>query len=720
MRCITCTLRSGQCEVLDDVVYDETFNMSVTITLASTTDQVQQVINLGDRNTGHLGHFPKSAYAREAAKGRVIVALDVKGAVLGYVLFRNTRDRAVVQHICVDAPARGHGIGRLLADELKRRTKHLPFIICHCARDYQEIEVWKKLGFVPVGEKRGRGRDQRPLIRLAFDHGHEHLFSSSVNELALSTVVAVMDVNVCLDIQDAAEDDPEIDALRSDWLLEEVSLWVTDETLAEVERQDDTAERQRRMAFLRGQNALRRDLTEETKVYFHLAELLGCGSRCQDRSDLRQVAQAVVGGADVFLTRDGGLLRFAAVVREQFDLELLRPADLVVQLDEIARADDYAPERLHGSAIEGHLVRQSELDGVVGAFLNHARGETRSRLSDLLREHVAVPQRSMALVVGDDSVRHRALMLLTSMEGGTTHVAALRVAKDRLAETLSRHLLVVALQHARACASRLVVVDEQCPVHPLESALRTMGFLSSGAKWVKPCIGGLVDSALIESQVRKLCESVNPFAEVCEVVGQLCAAVGHSAEGDAELERLIWPGRLWGSPLRTFVVPIRPRFARNLFDRVLAQESVFGGDPMLVLNCENVYYRSSHIKMVTAPARILWYVTADPGERVRQLRAISSVLATEVGPAKELFRKYRRLGVYEWGNVQSLTDGDPAGEIMAIRFGPTECFPRPVSGPVLRRLIQQARGTAQPPPLTMPVEVPPACFEALCELAYDQ
>jgi len=49
-----------------------------------------------------------------------------------------------------------------------------------------------------------------------------------------------------------------------------------------------------------------------------------------------------------------------------------------------------------------------------------------------------------------------------------------------------------------------------------------------------------------------------------------------------------------------------------------------------------------------------------------------------VGKPKELYRRFRRLGVYAWKHVLETAEGDVNKEIMALRFSQTESFFRDV------------------------------------------
>lgn len=578
------------------------------------------------------------------------------------------------------------------------------------------MEAWKRLGFVPLDEKEGRGRSRRPLIRLYFDHGHPHLFSESVQARAEATIVAVMDLNVAIQLQDLDPEDTEIAAIQAGWLLEEVSLWITDEALAEVTRQPDRQERRRRTAFLRSQNALPRVRPAEDKAFGLLEQLMGTPRKVQDSSDLRQLAQSIAGGADVFLTRDGGLLRHAERIAEQFGVEVFRPLDLLLSLDQVARKNDYAPVRLHGTSLSCERPGQPALEGLIDRFLNYGAGEKRHEFATLIRRAMGGGDAYKIDVVREPSQDAIALLVTHADGEDRSCVKALRVWRGRLAETLTRHLLQFVVRRAVEAGRRVVIVDDQRPLHPYESAALQAGFVACEAgRWVKFSVKGMHDRNLLASVVESSAKET--AVPSLAALGAALRDGEYADKSDFGIERAIWPGMLLGSPLRSFVVPIRPRFAEHLFDHRLGATSLFGGDPSLLLSCENVYYRSSHAPIVCAPGRVLWYVSSEGRSSVKELRACSLVQATHVGPARDLYKRFQRLGIYDWPDVLAIAKGKPEGSVMAIHFGLTEMLPNPVPGSDLRPMIARHRFST-PPPLSMPVEIPGFCFEEICERAY--
>lgn len=677
---------------------------------------LEQVIALGDQNSKHLGHFPEQAFRREAAAGNLFAAIDAANRVVGYVLYRVARGRAVVQHLCVKADCRRSGVGRLLIDELKRRTRHLPYICCHVAKEFEEaVQAWKRFGFVYSGEKPGRGFNQRPLFRMVFDHGHQTLWSDVERERAESTLVVALDMNVALALRAASDYDTEIGALQSDWLREEVSYWVTKECFAEAARSNDTAERRSTVVHLQRFGQLDRNESLEQSVFDQLCELVGRGSRVQDASDLRQVAQSIAAGADVFLTRDDRVLRHSELLR-QFQISVLRPSDLIVKLDEFARGEDYAPTRLHGSGLQFQRVTHDVVDSMISAFLNHREGEKKHSLDARIRGTLALVREGEVRTVRDGTGEVQALVALCWSNESVGEIPVLRVRRGRMASVLTRHLLAYAVRRFSENGRRLVRVTDGCTSIDVRAEAVHLGFMITGKSIAKFSASGLVTREQVSAQFVKFHGNEPAIGSADQPVVSL-HPTDRCVANDARIERQIWPGILADSTLPSFVVPIQPKFARHLFDGRLNDGHLFGGDSSLLLNCENVYFRSAHVPVVRAPGHVLWYVTKDTTDKVRQLRGMSMVLDVQVGPAQRLFRQYEKLGVYQWRDVNELTGGEPEKPILAIHFGPTEMFSHPIAGADLRGVISSHSGNGDPP-LSMPVELRHDCFCDLIERSY--
>ncbi len=54
---------------------------------------------------------------------------------------------------------------------------------------------------------------------------------------------------------------------------------------------------------------------------------------------------------------------------------------------------------------------------------------------------------------------------------------------------------------------------------------------------------------------------------------------------------------------------------------------------------------------------------------------------------KNLFIKYRRLGVYKWGDVLKTANDQLSNKVVALHFGQTELFHKPVGWEVIQNQL---------------------------------
>lgn len=674
--------------------------------LAPTDPMLKAVVALSDANVERLGMFPASCFEREAAAGKLLVAVDSALQFQGFLLYRVACRRAVVQQLCVAPEFRGQGVGHVLTDDLKERTRHLDGIALHCAREFEDsAAAWRSMGFVAVDEKRGRGKDARPLTRFWFDHRNVDLFSAGRDKAAEERLVVVMDANVVFDLQDGSRPTAGLSRpLRDEWLEEYIGLWVTDELFNEVDRHSDRAERTRRKGFIRALPKLNDDRKKTSAVVATLSSLLCHGERASDRSDLHQLASAISGNAAVFVTHDEPLLNHAELVDQHFGLQVLRPSDLIARLDEVARAHEFAPVRLAGTAVEIRRAAEDDLERLSALFLNHGTGEKKHEFEKAARRIVSsAAHGELSLVEGPQSE----FTALTGMKWNdplAVTVSLLRVKATQLAPTLARKLVVRCIRRTLTERRRVIYIDDSHAGPAVASACAELGFVHANGVWAKLCLPGTWSRQTALQQVpAMLCQAETMIRS--ELVAEDSSK---RARQDARAEQLIWPGKLVESSLPTFIVPIQPRFAQCLFDEALASNQLLGIDPLLIFNCEHVYYRSSHAEVVEAPSRILWYTSQDRQSKVQQLRACSQVLEVAVDSAKALFRRFRRLGVYEWKEVDAIAKKNPKGELMAIRFGMTELLPAGLRRDGIERVLTE-NGQAMPP-LSMPVRISDRSF----------
>ncbi len=284
-----------------------------------------------------------------------------------------------------------------------------------------------------------------------------------------------------------------------------------------------------------------------------------------------------------------------------------------------------------------------------------------------------------------------------------------RVCSHRLAGTLSRTILTGLIQNVIRRGKAGIVVTEPKLNDVQASACCDLGFLAGTEGWFKLAFTGIHSPYELADRVEQ-CGLSDP------IVGQLASSLRLplTQQAESEIEHVLWPVKLSGAQQSNFIVPIRPEFAQHLFDEHLARQTLWGADIDLALNPESAYYRSARSQIVKAPGRILWYVS-DKGnlEGRKAIRACSRIAEVVVDKPKPLFRRFKRLGVYEWSDVFETAKHSLDNDIMAIRFHDTE-LTHPVPWDTFQEVLKRNRINTN---LESPTSITSQAFEEIYALA---
>jgi hypothetical protein len=93
---------------------------------------------------------------------------------------------------------------------------------------------------------------------------------------------------------------------------------------------------------------------------------------------------------------------------------------------------------------------------------------------------------------------------------------------------------------------------------------------------------------------------------LCDQLGSTLSdpVVIAKAETISEIERLLWPAKIVDPYIPTFLVPIKPEWAKELFDENLGGQTLFGAKQELGLSREGVYYRSRLLRRESRRRRV--------------------------------------------------------------------------------------------------------------------
>lgn len=674
---------------------------------------LEQAIKLGDANRRYLGLLTPQAYGDYAANGTLLCTVDGDGRLLAYSAFRLPRDEIVIAHLVVDQQAKGRGLARGLVDEIGRRHQPRRGIKARCRRDFPANGMWPSLGFVALGDSPGRSRAGALLTTWWRDHGHGDLLSWDGGHP--ERLAAALDANVFFDLHAAAPGRAATTRALLAGLGDRVELLVTPELHNEINRGAHDVERAALHAAAGAYPSLTGPQDRVEAIEAAIIEARGGGRRAaaSDRSDVRHVAWVAAAGVTVLVTRDERAMRnLGPAAEEVAGVRLVTPHDLVALVDEAEDTPSYRPEALLGT---GYSVREAgDADrAALASFRSAAGGEAAKEMRTILRALAAGRPASRRLLVIDPAGQPVALIGAVPRRG-RLEVPLLRVTARALRATLAAQAVSVVRGLAQEADVPLIVItDPHADAEVVEAALADgFGRASSGAT-AAVAMPGRTTARETELRLRGLLEKDEDGAAA---LGPLLTALATLATDPtqvnlaAAVEHRMRPAVVTDAELPSFLVPIKPAWSSELFG---APAQLYERPSGLGMSLEHVYYRSARPARESAPARVLWYVSAG-GPLGSHAVACSQLAEVVEGPPAEIWRRFRRLGVYRRQDVEAAAG--TAGVVRALRVADTRLLPSPVPHARLRQL---AAGFGQTLNVQSPFRLSPALFAAVLEEAGD-
>jgi len=647
---------------------------------------LRQVFALAKKHSNTLGFLPNAAFTDRARRGGLLLAwLD--GVVVGYCLFDIHRAGHIkLVHVCVDEAARGSGLGKDLIDEAVKLNPHSNGVLADCRRDYQMDRFWRSVGMDPKGERPGRARGGSTLVRWWRPLGALDLFEEAALSSGLPLVC--IDSNIVSDLYGLPETvRPDRDAslgLVADWLDAAVVFAVSPQVDHEMNRIEDPKERTAQRSGAGNLVRLRTTRPNDRTVEDELIDLIGDKQIRRDKSlrdDVEHIADAIRAGADYFVTNDINFIRCTSTwLFERYDIEALRPHQLITQLQ----------AKLSQPVFQSSLIESVDLTWVPASnvlerdleasFIESPQPAKEFRR--LLHALLADPAHTTVRALIDEREKLWALYA-TRVVGADIDVPLLRVVRGSRSTTVALQLARYLRRLTVKCgASRITVSDT--PLAPsVVDALRIDGFDVQGSSPVASVLATVATESSVEAD--------QPGTKL------------DTPESIVQTEIRHWPLMIVTDRLPCYLVPIQPRWAERLFG--FPNDALFHvRKTELGLSREHVYFNGGNQLRVT-PARLLWYVTVDKSNALRQLAARSRLIESVLLSPDEAHRRFGHLGVLSLREISQSARKD--GLVNVIRFADTELLEPPYARSELRPLfdLHDVKGTIQ-----STREVSPAMF----------
>lgn len=669
----------------------------------------EKVLELGKKNSGTLGLMPRDAFVEHAKKKWIVVALSDK-QLAGYCLFRltTTKHRVAITQVCIDPAYRNQSVAKSLLTQVRDRYSSLfRGMLVTCREDYiHACRLWEHFGFKIIDRVPSRSvKEEHYLLKFWYTFGKPDLFSQQQGNL----LRVALDLNILIKLHDQNKKPPdEIAHLMVDWLIGEVDYCYAHETFNEIHRDKDHRRTTSMRKFLTRYKELSCD-AQHTEPYMKLLEVIHPGKTENHISDRKQLAECKTCGVSYFVTMDEGLLENQLEIFEKLGINVLRPAEFILKIDELTNHNLYEPIRLQGAHFEARHVHGNELTLIVDSFLQKDKGENKSDFQKLVNAVVGKGKDGQIKVIISPE-RQFAAVYAIYQEDGNSVIPFIRLKKSQLFNTLFYQLLVELIRTSCSIGKQYLQLNEQYLTSEQLLILDENGFYRKNDSWVKNSIRELDSFDKIFSR-HNLSVDGSIFAHEIKMIK---SHPNHDVrlQLTTDLEKKLWPVKFDDLDIPTFIVPIRPLWAWQLFDYLSSNEQLFGAPPELSWSKNNVYYRSVRPNVEQIPARILWYVSYQANiSRSKCIVGCSYLNEISVGRPKTLFSSFRRFGIYKWKEIFELAGKKINQEIKALQFSDTEIFVKTISFSETNEIMQSFGYSPQT--FVSPVKVNRDVFNAI-------
>ncbi|NER17410.1 PIN domain-containing protein [Spongiivirga citrea] len=646
--------------------------MIIRIINNASSKEFRNAVKLGDSNSKTLGFLPFIAFEKYAKLNQLIGAFE-KGTneLLGYLLYRISYNKVTIVHLCISKNRRKSSTANKLVDYLKKHTRQYDGIKLSCRNDYGIDKVWEKFNFVPIIEKTGRSKRGLPLTIWWFPHYQENLLTQ-ISEYELNNkIVAVIDMNIFLDLKEGRE--KESLALKSDWLLSEAILFYTREIHNEINKASTPELKKSSRKLLRYFKELPfRDEEEFSRIHQELKSEFPLKHK-NDNSDLKHIAYSIAGGAKFFITRDGVILSNKKFFK-QYNLIIYRPSEFITHLDENIQVSKYRPQTLIGTNISSTRIKSGNINKFIDTFLKPT--ERKSRFQKIVRDSLSFPDKFELIRISKEDTLLAFLIFDRSLDD-KLRIPAFRFLNSNLKTTLSKHLLFKSILTSIKENRTFIEITEEFLDNDIETNIQEARFIKIGASWHKININGVLDSSEIHKELEEDFFTKQVIEKIEEIFHEFNN--GQKLLKKYQFERFLSPLKLKDLEIPNFIVPIKPHWAEELFnDRSKQKLALFEPQYELLLNRENVYYRSSSPRILNAPARVLWYVSENKLTNEKgSIIASSYIDEIFIDNPKKLFKQFEKLGIYKWKHI--VQTAGKKDKLMAFVFSDTELFKSSIS-----------------------------------------
>ncbi|WP_172683822.1 GNAT family N-acetyltransferase [Desulfosarcina cetonica] len=611
------------------------------------------VQKFADANRKSFGFLPQSAFLDQANNGRLWVVVDKeKNECLGYLMFGGKFPTLKIFQIFIVKKYRKLKIGKALLEKFEAYAEENNFLSVNArvAADLVSNKFWHKSGYTLIKQLKGGKTTNRNINLRIKELDTPSLFklmsfNSCVDKSGLKSLrtsqrpiyqsqTYVIDLNVFFDVVKRRVDKINANRLITAGLNNEIKIYITPEFCEELERnrkksQDPIIEFAKQLPTLPtiNDNEINKTIGELKVIVFPERENADAPFS-QNRSDLTHLAYCIHHGAYGFITREKAILTVSDQLKESYSIEVLSPSDL------------NQPKIDGTSNNQSLIVNFKDKIITVGSFKENQREDVEKFLTSLQvkREHI-----SEILHPGmEPSPRHRIVAKIEdkflAFASWDSYKSLSRERKLHLfvdensvkSEMIIDHVIEASLRDTAISIPTIITLNTG-PNQPKTTATAfKRGFLSvSGDDNYKPLkelikfvFNGLITpknwynfkvkfeeltDLIIPDRMPKIDEFNNTGIIIKSKIGR------SSCLSLFDFETLVSPGVVLCPGRDAIIVPIRNKYAKNLFNLSHTQLDLFFS-PEALLHIEKAYFRSYRNSSIFKKGKlVIFYISGYDG-----------------------------------------------------------------------------------------------------------
>lgn len=661
----------------------------------ATRDHFDKIDALWKKDRSKLGMYPAGAFLKDIDERKLLIALDQNESIKGYLLFRiiKSKQSIGIVHLCVDSNFRGAGISLALLDKLKVDVKgKFKNIRLNCRSDYLDAnKFWEKNGFRPKNVKNSRGKDQSIFLRTwVLQLEYEDLFTSFGDQ---DKIRAMVDYNTILELKNDFDH-----LLNGSWMHDDVLFYYSDTIF-------------NKLSIINSEKIDFSLLKENVRGFLEISsshEIIHNISKCFHEKDenvvnltdfeLNQLSTACASHLKYFITDNQNFNRIKPIVSDLYDVKILNTEEFVLNIDQLVFTDQYFPEKLLIEGISMIDFCSNDIENLVIDYKLHDQ-EANLFKTSLVKTIGSNKSYAKIIKIKEESQA----LFIYEVEDKKINIRNIKLKSSMMKNTLFSFILKYIIDECLANSFELICVDEFSLTDDELGILDSFGFYRS------------YDNTYFKIIIRKIFERDNFIDTVSKIVNTDIEVIF-----DCDtfiLEKRLWPSKFIESNIPCYIIPIKSYYAKALFDKIAVSQDIFSSENPVIWNNTGIYYRAVNPNVEKFPARILWYVSEEKNfGRTKGIVACSLLEKVEIGPAIDLYTKYKNYGIYNWDDhILKLAKGKKRKNIKVLKFSSTEVFPNVISYNRLETLIRDRKESFNN--LQSPLKVHEAVFFSIYHLA---